>query len=458
MKTFKIFILIPILACTACLSCDSFTETDVPQSQLTGTAVFEDAKTATAAMSNCYGMMRNNGLFSGGTEGMSSLLANYADELTYYGASDNPTQDFYSHTIVATDGNVSTWWNTAYSIIYNANVVLQGVRNSNKITGEQRSRLLAEALFTRAFVHFYLVNLFGDVPYITGTDYRTNTTAARMPSPQVYEKILHDLLESAALMPETYSGTPRIRPNKMAVYAFMARVFLYMENWEQAELQASAVINSGAYALDSPENTFLKGSTATIWQLHPGIAGTNTIEARTFVLFEAPPLSSALSQQLFEAFEPGDTRKGQWLGNVTDGTNTYYFPYKYKLTSNTAASQEHAIMLRLAEIYLIRAEARAHRGDLTGAQEDLDAVRNNAGLGNTTATTEEGLLNAIMHERRVELFTEFGHRWFDLKRTGKAAQVLSAIKPAWSGTDVLFPIPESELLVNPMLQPQNPGY
>ena len=110
------------------------------------------------------------------------------------------------------------------------------------------------------------------------------------------------------------------------------------------------------------------------------------------------------------------------------------------------------------EQYLIRAEARAMLGNISGAQADINIVRNRAGLADTSANTAEELKAAILQERRVELFTELGNRWFDLARTGTAADVLSSIKSGWRATDLLLPIPEAELLANPNLYLQNPGY
>src|SRR5690606_19066848 len=110
-----------------------------------------------------------------------------------------------------------------------------------------------------------------------------------------------------------------------------------------------------------------------------------------------------------------------------------------------------------AEQYLIRAEARAQLSNIAGAQADLNKIRIRAGLGETLASSQNELLTAILQERRFELFTEHGHRFFDLKRTGNLDNVLGS-KPGWNTTDRLFPLPEKELLLNPNLLPQNPGY
>ena len=117
-------------------------------------------------------------------------------------------------------------------------------------------------------------------------------------------------------------------------------------------------------------------------------------------------------------------------------------------------------VLRLAEQYLIRAEARAKQGKITGvnsAESDINVIRNRAGLGNTTANTQADILLAVEQERKSEFFTEWGHRWFDLKRTGRTTAILSPYKPNWQASKELFPIPESQLINDPNIT-QNPGY
>jgi hypothetical protein len=119
------------------------------------------------------------------------------------------------------------------------------------------------------------------------------------------------------------------------------------------------------------------------------------------------------------------------------------------------------MVLRLGEIYLIRAEARAEQNNVSGAQADLNAVRTRAGLGYTTATDQASLLNAIAHERQVELFTEGGNRFFDLKRTGKIDSVMTAYAPlkegTWSDYMQIFALPLNDIQQDANLT-QNPGY
>ncbi|MNL26355.1 SusD family protein [compost metagenome] len=210
--------------------------------------------------------------------------------------------------------------------------------------------------------------------------------------------------------------------------------------------------------MDDLSKVFLNNSTGTLWQLAPNNVGGNTTEASNFILVSGPPPFRALSPVLLNAFESGDQRKTKWVGSVSKGTDTWYYAYKYKENKPTTVSKEYAILFRLEEMYFIRAEAQARLGKLALAAADLNKIRNRAGLDNTTAGTESELVAAIIKERRIEFFTELGHRWLDLKRTGQLDAVLTAVKPGWNTTDALWPLPENELRLNPNLRPQNTGY
>jgi hypothetical protein len=203
-------------------------------------------------------------------------------------------------------------------------------------------------------------------------------------------------------------------------------------------------------------NVFIPNSNEIIWQIIRD--NTNTAEGSTFIPASttAKPVY-AITTSLLNSFEAGDQRKVNWLKSNTVSGQAYYYPFKYKVRVTTPVS-EYEVVFRLAELYLIRAEARAMQNNLTGAKDDLNMIRNRSGLLATSAITQTEILNAIEQERRVELFTEWGHRWLDLKRMNKADGVLGPIKaPNWQTTDILYPIPQVELDRNPYLV-QNPGY
>lgn len=452
--------LLAVFGCITLYSCENLTEVGTPKTQLIGATVYKEESAATAALLDVYARIRENGVISGNLDGLTILMGLYADELTFFGNAASPMDSFYNHAIIPSNESVLSLWANSYSQIYAANAVWEGLSNSTNITGEIRDRLQGEALFIRALLHFHLVNLYGNIPYITTTDYQVNASVSRMPLTEVYERIIIDLKKAKELLPANYLTQERVRVNKIAVQALLARVYTYQEQWLLAELEATDVINNtGLYNLESNlNNVFLKNNSSTIWQLHSGIAGVNTLEGRFLIFTSGPPPLFAINENLMNAFETNDLRKQHWLKRISEGSNIWYHSNKYKENVNTGVSKEYSIIFRLEEQYLIRAEARAHQFNVTGAKQDLNTIRNRAGLDGTFAVTQQEVLLAIYQERRVEFFTEIGHRWFDLKRTGQASLELSPVKPAWHPRDVLMPLPEAEMILNSNLQPQNFGY
>jgi len=440
-------------------SCDDFVEVDPPTTQLSSPLVFEEYSTANAALVAIYAEIRDNGLLTGNPNGMSYKLGEYTDELQFFGAGGQTDASFYNNIVLANNTEVKNWWNATYNQIYATNALLEGLANATALTTIQKEQLQGEALFIRALLHFHLTNLYGDLPYVTTTNYSTNSTISKTATTAIYEKVEADLLRAESLLNAAYSTEGRVRPNKATVQALLARVYLYSERWADASNKASEVLNNTALygGTQSLDEVFLKDSFTTIWQLSPTNEGEDTLEAQTNIFLQGPPPVSGLSDTFVNGFEEGDQRRIEWIKAVTDGSTVWYHAFKYKTFENTGASLEYSILFRTAEQYLIRAEARAKQGDLIGAQEDLNRIRNQAGLQNTTANTATELRAAIIKERRAELFSE-GHRFFDLKRTQLLNEVLAPTKPGWNTNDQLFPIPETELLLNPNLNPQNPGY
>lgn len=441
-------------------ACSDFVEVDPPKNFLVSETVFNDSGNVESALANIFYDMRELGMTSGGANGLTTLLGVYSDELDSYLTNLDDSQ-FYLHTVTSENTKILGWWTNAYNIIYSANDIIKGVENSNTLDSEDKDHFKGQALFIRAYIHSLLVNIYGDIPYITTTDYIENNSVSRLSTIEVNEMIIQDLITAVDLLENT--GDPsdeNVIPGLSTARALLARMYLYNENWELAETIATQLINS--FDLEPNLNdVFLKESSGTIWQYKSGDGIKNTLEAPQFIITNLDQnLKFSLSEALLLAFEDGDLRLTSWIGNFSDvnNTTTLYFAYKYKANLSETASLEYSIAFRLAEQYLIRAEARAKQGDILGAQQDLNVIRNRAGLSNTTASTESDLLNAILQERRVELFTEQGHRWLDLKRTNNASNVLSPIKPNWQETDILFPIPENELVLNPNLLPQNSGY
>ncbi|MCX2680745.1 RagB/SusD family nutrient uptake outer membrane protein [Galbibacter sp. EGI 63066] len=440
------------------ISCENYLEIEPPTNQLTGTVVFEDVATVNAAFAHIYSEMRETAFTNGAITGLSYLMGHYTDELELY-ANFPGVQTYSNNNVLPSDSSIKQLWDTGYSIIYATNSILEGVQASTSLSEEEKNRFLGEAYFLRGFIHFHLVNIFGDIPFIDSTDYRTNSEVSRLNEEQVYQRLVEDLLNAKELLPTTDDSLANLRPNHWTASALLGRVYLYRQEWQLALNESLHVISNGGYVLNTDlGQVFLKGSPETIWQLDTGIPGTNTHEAHTFVIAAGPPSNSALSEHLLNGFETGDARFDEWVGTVSDGSDTWFFPYKYKLNTPTGTTEECSILFRLTELYLTAAEAQAQLGNLPEASGYLNATRNRAQLPPITSMEQDALLEAIYKERRIEFFTEQGHRFFDLKRTGRATTVLSPIKPNWESTDVRLPIPEVELALNPNLLPQNEGY
>ncbi|WP_027126469.1 RagB/SusD family nutrient uptake outer membrane protein [Gelidibacter mesophilus] len=440
------------------LNCEDFIEIDVPDSQLTGETVFNDISSAEAAVSNIYSELSNNTLVCGNNKGVSILLGSYSDELQTYNTGI-PEFVFFQNNLTSFNASVTSIWNGSYNLIYATNAVFERLKSSTAIPINDKERILGEALFTRAFIHFYLNNIFGEIPYITTTNYTINSKVNKSTTPEIYSLLIADLEEAKLLLASKTPSPLKLRPSYNAVKSLLARIHLYHENWEDAKNEANAVINSESLVwIESLESVFSKNSSGTIWQLMRNQEGLPTYEAQSFIFTLAPPPNRALSNVLMDAFEPEDLRKEVWTGHVKSEENIWYYPYKYKQIVTDGESSEYSIMFRIEELYLIRAEAQAHLGELEGARNDINKVRNRASLSNTSAETKHELLNATIKERRIEFFSELGHRFFDLKRTGRFNTTLTPTKQGWDATDILWPLPDSELLLNPNLLPQNAGY
>jgi starch-binding outer membrane protein, SusD/RagB family len=455
------------IMCAVCLSiislllgaCEDFLDVGTPKTEITSQAVFSNDASAAAAIRGIYSlMMSNSGFAKGELERFTGILS---DELITY-SSNNEHQQFGQPALQPTNSIVlRTFWTEAYKYINNANFILEGLSKSNGLTSKLKDQIEGEALFVRAYCHFYLVNLFGHVPYVTTTDYNVNASIQQVEVTEAYEKIIEDLLKSRSLMVEgfSYSNNERTQPNKGAATALLARVYLYQSDWPNAEALADELIgNSALYKLVDLDKVFLPNSNESIWQLKPVVPGSNTPQGQLFILKNTPANTFgavSLSGSFVASFDSDDARRASWIGTYSNGS-TFYFPFKYKY-SNEDVLREYSMVFRLAEQYLIRAEARARQNKLTDGTNDINAIRNRAGLSNVSPTTNDELLQSIELERKFELFTEGGHRWLDLKRTQRASAVLAPIKQDWQANDQLFPIPQAERSINPALS-QNPGY
>jgi hypothetical protein len=453
--------------CYACLSCRKLIDVGQPSDKIVAEEVYGSDSRAAAVMAGIYSYINKSGLSAGGT-GISVFCGLYCDELDLL----EGNQDFqrcYETTLTADD---SPFWAPLYHCVQHCNLVLEGLLASKAITPAVKTQLTGEAKFIRAFSYFYLVNFFGDVPLLTTTDLNTNTTAERSSRDAVYDQIVSDLLDAKSLLKEDYLAgdahtvtRERLRPNKWAATALLARVYLYRGSWVAAEQEASDVIaQEELYSIPPLSGAFLENSKEMIWGLESvNTTGVNE-DAALLVLQHGPDQERQpvfLNERLVQIFEPGDRRLMTWIGKDTSLGTAYYYPHKYRLAEDEKSPTPYVAVLRFAEVLLIRAEAKVYMNDFSGAWADLKHLPRRAGVGYTPAMNRTSLLAAIERERRVELFTEWGHRWLDLKRRGKADDTMFALQAekrvVWETYKKLFPIPHNDILLNPRLK-QNVGY
>lgn len=446
-------------------SCEKLIET-TPVGAINVNDAYKNEKNIEASLNGIYFKMQQtaslyNGLYC-------STYALLADEAIIGSATAANDLEFASNNIRTDNLTAAALWNNSYTVIYQCNSLLEGVENNSNLSLDRKNQFLGEAKFLRAFSYFMLIQYYGDVPLSTSSDYRVNNTLGREKREVIDNFIVEELEEAEKLLPDGYQlyGGVRTRVSKQAARALASRQYLYLKNWKKAEEMSTLLINDQNFTLPNDFNDVLKSnSQESIFEIwFNGNYSTRNFTATYLVPnlgISNPAVPKILpSSKLVNAFELNastntmDKRKLAFIRTQENSVPRYDYFFKYR---DFATGIDQFKILRLAEQYLIRAEARAQLG-LSSSNDDINKIRIRAGLNMTSASNKEERLIAIAKERFVELCFE-GHRWPDLLRTEKADEVLSVLKPStWQKTDKLLPIPGSELGKNPNLNPQNPGY
>jgi len=448
LKTLKYTI--PVLSLVTLASCKKFLEVQ-PKDSVSDSQTIVDRASAETAVRGIYRALSADNYY-----GVNFVSVGYlsGDNIQWTG-SQSIVQQFIDHNVKADNATVSGIWLAIYTTINRANYViakLPGVTDAT-LTTTERNQLLGEAYFIRALCYFDLARTWGGVqivttPTISATD---KNGIKRSTLEQTYAQVLSDLNAAEPLLPLPTTQNP-VRANKETVYALKARYYLYQKDWTNAENYATLVLgDTQNYSLLKPysawfannvvgtkESVFELAYSATYTNGHrgqwqpPANSGTRqwAPNAAFLALVNDPAIGGNRSALVAK------TSAGLWYGNL------YY----------RSPATDPAYIIRIAEEYLIRAEARAQLNKLDDARVDLNAVRDRAGLTATTAVSQADILLAIENERRIEFALE-GHRWFDLVRTGRAAAVLGVT----DATKNILPIPVDQLNVDPALT-QNPGY
>ncbi|HVU56862.1 MAG TPA: RagB/SusD family nutrient uptake outer membrane protein [Puia sp.] len=422
-------------------SCHKFLDVQ-PTDAVSDDQTITDKASAENAVRGTYRSLSASGYY-GATFQFDALLSGNALTYTQSGASQ---LQFLYHTLTADNNDLETVWAAIYKVVNQANFVIAKVPaiKDATLTQAYRNQLLGEGYFIRALAYFDLARTFGGVQLFLEPTQKVSDKQGKVRSTQadVYAQALSDLNAAEPLLPAT---TVRDRATQKTVWALRARLELYLKQWAQAEADAGKLIaDSANYKLVTPYNTFFTktNTTESVFELsysttYPNPMFSNWKSGGNYV-----PNDSV--RQLLTDPAVGGNRSA-----LISISGTKALGVLYPQSNGT----DPGYVIRIAELWLIRAEARAQQNnDLTGALADLNAVRARAGVAPSTAATQDELLTAIESERRVEFALE-PQRWFDLVRTGRAATVLNV-------NDVrryVFPIPTPERQADPTLD-QNPGY
>lgn len=426
-------------------SCKKYLE-EVPDNALPTASSITDASTARAAIIGAYDRVQN--YYSSAYPTLGTITT---DNVVFNGTLSEYLQ--LDQNAIPTDNviTVSAYQNI-YRTINSANSVIAKVPEVNDplLSAAEKSKILGEAYFIRALAYFDLARGWGGVQLQLKptTDLSVLKGIKRSTLDQTYDQVLADLIQAEELLPE--DANTRNRAQKSAARALRSRLHLYRKQWADAETYATKVISNTKYTLVKPYKTFFtapfqspesvlelaysSNDRNSYWNLwYPSSSGGQ------FTLKPSDALVAKLNNPTI-----GGSRK-----TLIAGTGTTVYGVLYNTTST---STDPSYLIRIAELYLIRAEARAHQNKLEDAAADLNAIRTRADVGNTTASTQGDLLLAIEAENGIEFAFE-AHRWFDLVRTERAGVVLGITnKNFW-----LFPIPYSDVQSDPDVT-QNPGY
>ncbi|WP_282148940.1 RagB/SusD family nutrient uptake outer membrane protein [Algibacter lectus] len=349
--------------------------------------------------------------------------------------------------------SLNTVYEWPYYITNSANATISAVTDNASVSADEHDRILSEAYFLRAFGHYVALRSFGQF-FDLSSDYGIvlqntvstveNSKIARSTVQESYDFILDDLDKSIEL---NAAFTYNYYASSIAAKAFKANVLLYMggqENYEAAVLLADEVINSGDVELESNFEDVFENGVANSEVIFSRINGEGQASKLSYYYQSLVKVSPWLQDFLVD-----DPRK-----EASYNTSNLFLKKIY----TSGVSGGPANYMRLAEVYLIKAECQARLNLLAQAEETLNAVRNRAYGGaapDLEYTSQEELLDIIFDEYVKELCFETGAVWFAAIRHGKIEEIKTNVT---SSNQYIFPIPISELENNTLFGPQNPGY
>jgi hypothetical protein len=471
--------------------------TEDPKSSISPDEFFTTATQCTEAVNGVYTTLIT--LF--GQEDLWQVTESGQD-LTCVSKASLPNVNFQYAFAVGNSSNSDDMWAKCYTNIMNANLVINRVGAAG-IDTVMRSRLVGEAKFLRALNYYILSNIFGGVPLWTEElDVNTVSVLPRATLQDVRNQIVTDLTDAAASLPLSYDAADVGRATKGAALALLAKVYLFEQDWKDAQAAALQVENSGQYTLmQNYANLFdindgYKNNSESIFEIQYKRDAVNNINYETnyyctwYLPIEDPNgLTYAgvnfgttilrgfevyyPSAKMVSLFQLNDQRMPVVLGYSYNNSYFTRFPVPgrpwfgskfWDLQSSVQSSGKDLYFLRYADVILTLAEAYNEQGNTSGSILEVDKIRQRAGLQPLgPALTQDSVRTEIMNERAIEFVGEFQRKW-DLVRWGKLLPYIQAMGADDStGAENIksyqqyYPVPDNEIIKNPNLV-QNPGY
>lgn len=458
-----------------------------PEQDLTEADAFASEATTTSSLLGVYSTLQNYEIYGG----LSQVIGDFqADNVNFVGSF--PTlQEINNFTTIGSNTTIRGLWQVHYRAITRANNVIAKTPTVEDpgFTEEEKAQVVAEAKFLRSLLYFQLSNFFAQPYQVSGG---TNLAVplvlepfdgevqlpARATLNEVYAQIEKDLLEAIPNLNTVAEfddpSEKRGRATVGAAQALLSRLYLYQENWAQAEEYARKVLENPAYQL-APDYAFYNANTSedvfTIQNsaIDNGRTGSGGLASYYRPSSDGGRGDAPFSEDLIEAYAENVDAEGNIIdkrytalvseGGVAADGEAYPFSMKYPDAANNS---DNAPVIRVTEVVLTLAEAIAQQEGVTEeAIELMNKLRERAGLTLWTTSTfssPQEFINAILNERRKELAFE-GLRRMDLLRyemplrtSGEGAE-----KAVFGGDLTILPIPQRELDINPSLEP-NPGY
>ncbi|HEY4110538.1 RagB/SusD family nutrient uptake outer membrane protein [Puia sp.] len=473
-----------VAAGTAILPACNKTIDKNPISSLTTTNFYQTAKDAESGLTGAYNSLyQQYYIWDYQTNGDAQ-----ADNC--YAGGNNPDNFAIDNfTLNALNGNVTRDWQGLYYGVANANAVLDNVPAINDVTwngNTRKQQILAEAKFLRALHYFNLVTTYGDVPLVitnNGNVYPPRTAAAT-----VYIQIENDLISAdSSLLPASGSNPNSGRATQGSADALLAKVYAQQGKYDSCLIWCNKVLANNYYSL-LPNYADLfdgnhKNTVESLFEIQHGSASGTTnygpelllpfsLTGDTWAKFNLP------TNDLIQAFRSeNDTVRldasvyfsvaADTSGAIPPPYTKFPVPFAYKWKQAAGYnSPDNQILIRLADIILLKAEALNQTGQPAQAIPLINQIRTRVHLPNTTAVTQTDVAAAILKERRLELALE-GHRWLDLLRAGANYTISvmnSQVDPSGSPLNyglttnkLVWPVPQSERDLDVNLS-QNPGY